>query len=89
MDRLPKSELELFVTQAWIIWNQRNTVVHGRNMKEPGWLNRRAAEYLDEPKKAEENHMITSTAASRLVWQAPPPVEYKLNFDALGFWSNH
>lgn len=85
MDSLPKSELELFVTQAWIIWNQRNTMVHGGNMKEPGWLNRRAAEYLDEHKKAQDNLMIMSTAASRHIWQAPPPAEYKLNFDAAVF----
>ncbi|KAK9988663.1 hypothetical protein SO802_028902 [Lithocarpus litseifolius] len=85
VERLPKLELELFVTQAWIIWYQRNTMVHGVNMRELGWLNRRAAEYLDEHKKAQENLMITSTTASRLVWQAPPPAEYKLNFDATVF----
>ena len=42
------AELELFLVQAWIIWNQRNIVIHGGKLKEPSWLNKRAVDYLDE-----------------------------------------
>ena len=85
MNRLPREELEHFLVQAWIIWNQRNAVVHGGQLKEPGWLNRRAKEFLDENKKAQDTLMITNTLANRCVWQAPPSKEYKLNFDAAVF----
>ncbi|KAL4600852.1 hypothetical protein ACB092_11G229600 [Castanea dentata] len=68
MSRLLKSELELFLVQAWIIWNQRNAVVHGGQLKEPGWLNRRVAEYLNEYKEAQENLTTTNIIAGRLVW---------------------
>ena len=28
--RLTAEELELFLVQAWIIWNQRNAIIHGK-----------------------------------------------------------
>ncbi|XP_075654965.1 uncharacterized protein LOC142625150 [Castanea sativa] len=40
-DRLSTTEMELFLVQAWLIWNQRNMVVHGGHMKDPRWLNNR------------------------------------------------
>ena len=40
VDRLTVEELELFWVQAWIIWNQRNCVVHGGKLKDPKCLNR-------------------------------------------------
>ena len=48
LDRLSMAELELFLVQAWIIWNQMNIVIHGGKLKEPSWLNKRAVDYLDE-----------------------------------------
>lgn len=72
LDRLSAIELELFLVQAWTIWNQRNVVVHGGQMKDPGWLKNRAAEFLEEYKKAQENLVVTSLAPSRNVWQPPP-----------------
>ena len=71
-------KLELFLVQAWIIWNQRNAVVHGGQLKESGWPNRQAAKYLDEYKKAQENLTASNAASGRFVWQAPPPNKYKL-----------
>ena len=29
MNRLDAVGMELFIVQAWTIWNQRNTIVHG------------------------------------------------------------
>lgn len=85
LDRLSTPELELFPVQAWLIWNQRNVIVHGGQIKDPRWLNKRAAEYLKDCKKAQENLAIASTVSSRNVWQPPPPDVYKLNFDVAIF----
>ena len=48
LDRLNKTEVEMFLVQAWLIWNQRNRVVYGGKLLELGWLNRCAAELLEE-----------------------------------------
>jgi len=48
LDWLDKTEVELWLVQVWLIWNQRNKVVHGGKLMEPGWLNRRASELLEE-----------------------------------------
>ena len=44
--RLTIDELELFLVQAWFIWNQRNALIHGKQLQEPGILNRRAEDFL-------------------------------------------
>ena len=39
LERLSTGEFELFLVQAWIIWNQRNTVVHGGQLRTwGGWI---------------------------------------------------
>ena len=65
--RLPREELEHFLVQAWMIWNQRNAVIHGRQLKEPGWLNRRAEEFLYEYRKAQVTLMPTNVLAGNCV----------------------
>ena len=40
MDRLDVAGMELFLIQAWTVWNQRNVLEHGKQMKDPRWLNR-------------------------------------------------
>ena len=35
LDCLAKDEFELFLVQAWLIWNQRNSIIHGGKLKEP------------------------------------------------------
>ena len=45
---LPDKELEFFWVQSWFIWNQHNAVVHGGVIQEPGRLNLRAKDYLEE-----------------------------------------
>ena len=35
MNRLDAIGVELFLVQAWTIWNQRNMMVHGGQMKDP------------------------------------------------------
>ena len=79
------TELEIFLVQAWIIWNQRNVVVHGGQMKDPRWLNNRATGLLEEYKKAQPNMVITNVAPSGNYWQPPSQDVYKLNFDTVVF----
>lgn len=54
MTRLSTTEFELFLVQSWLIWNQRNEVVHGGKVKDPRWLNKRARDFLDEFHQAQE-----------------------------------
>ena len=53
VDKLIVEELELFWVQAWIIWNQRNYVVHGGQLKDPKCLNKRAEDYILEFQQAQ------------------------------------
>lgn len=39
MDRLSLDDLQLFLVQAWLIWHQRNTVIHFGKLEDPGVLN--------------------------------------------------
>ncbi|KAL0008928.1 hypothetical protein SO802_010430 [Lithocarpus litseifolius] len=69
-----------------MIWNQRNRAVHRGKFHDPGWLNNRAREFLEE-------FWIASAImgpshggqSSRDTWQPPPPSIFKLNFDAALF----
>ena len=85
-DRLDAIKLELFFIQSWLIWDQRNVVVHGGHLKDPRWLNKRAAELLDEYKKAQARMVISNAIPRcRSYWQPLTQDVYKLNFDAAVF----
>ncbi|XP_065631673.1 uncharacterized protein LOC136068448 [Quercus suber] len=89
MDRLQKEELEIFLVQAWLIWNQRNAEIHGGHLREPGWLNKRAEEFLDEYRKAQMVLTPSNESSGSCTWRAPPAEEFKLNFDAALFSDQH
>ena len=89
MDRLQKEKLEIFLVQAWLIWNQRNTVIHGGHLREPGWLNKRAEEFLEEYRKAQPVLTPSNESSGSCIWRAPPAKEFKLNFDATVFYNQH
>ncbi|XP_075670119.1 uncharacterized protein LOC142639867 [Castanea sativa] len=82
VDRLSTTEMELFLVQAW---TPRNVVVHGGQMKNPRWLKNRAAELLEDYKKAQASLLISSAAPGSNCWKPPPQDVYKLNFDAAVF----
>ena len=46
--KLSEEELELFWVHCWLIWNQRNMVMHGGKVQDPSRLNIRATDLLDE-----------------------------------------
>ena len=53
MLKLSEDDFKLFLVQCWLIWNQRNSVLHGSNLQEPTRLNARAKNYIDEYKGAQ------------------------------------
>ena len=70
--------------QAWVIWNQINSVLHGGKLKEPGWLNKRAAEF-SEFQQVQQHLAVPITQATGSVWRPPNQSWFKLNFDAAIF----
>nr|POE78826.1 hypothetical protein CFP56_59400 [Quercus suber] len=93
LDRMDKKEVELMLVQAWLIWNQRNRVVHKGKFLELGWLNKRDVELLEEFQQSQDILQVDEVlGATRQVlqnagtgWQPPPQSVYKLNYDAAVF----
>ena len=72
MEHLTLDEMDLFWAQAWLIWNQRNCVVHGGKLKDLSSLNKRAEEFVDEFKQAQVHLAVpTRQQLSGDVWQPP------------------
>ena len=85
MLKLSEDDFELFLVQCWMIWNQRNSVLHESNLQEPAWLNARARNYIDENKGAQTQLEVPVSNRQPQVWQPPKGSVYKLNFDAAIF----
>ena len=85
MHRLPEDVLEFFLVQSWLIWHQRNWIVHGGILQEPGTLNARAGSFLEEYKEAQSQLTIPISVGLSQGWQPPEGFMYKLNFDAAIF----
>ncbi|XP_050259107.1 uncharacterized protein LOC126704117 [Quercus robur] len=86
MEQVKSHDMEVMLVQAWLIWNQRNRVVHGGKFHNLGWLNNRATEFLEE---FQTTTILMGPShggqASRDTWQPPSPSIFKLNFDAALF----
>ena len=75
--------MELFLVQAWILWNQRNKLLHGGMIQDPNMLCKRAVEYLEEYQNSQGNLRVDGVVHSvGDVWKPPPNSVFKLNFDA-------
>ena len=86
LERLTSAEIDLFWTQAWFIWSQRNCVVHGGRIKDPTSLNKRAVEYVEVHKQAQTHFTVSlMLQPSTEAWQPLPQTAYKFNFDAAVF----
>ena len=86
VSRLSTDKMELFWVQCWLIWNQRNCVLYGVQLKHSTSLNKRTEEFLEEFKQAQVS--LDSSLREQTMgdaWQPPPSMEYKLNFDAAIF----
>ena len=83
MDRLPIEDMELFLVQGWVIWNQRNLILHGGQVQDPAKLNQRAKNLLEDFRNAQDRLVIgTITDGGSATWKPPSGLVYKLNFDA-------
>ena len=60
-------------------------MLHGGKLKDPGWLNKCATEYLEEFKQAQEHLSVPPRQSVGNVWRPPPQSLVKLNFDAAIF----
>ena len=76
-------ELELFIVQVWLIWNQRNSIIHGEVLQAPKLLN--VEDLLAEFHQAQVQLGTASTAENANNWQPPLVSKFKLNFDAAIF----
>lgn len=86
LSRLSLQEMELFLVQAWLIWNQRNKLLDGGKIQDPNLLCKRAVEYLEEYRTSQENLRVDGVVHSGGdVWKPPPNSVFKLNFDAAVF----
>ena len=86
LDRLAPEDVELFLVQAWIIWNQQNRLLHGAKFHDPNCLNKRAANFLEEYRCTQVQLAAGPVVqSSRDVWKPPPQSVFKLNLDAAIF----
>lgn len=79
--RLSNEELALFWVQSWF----RKTILHGGVIQDPGKLNQRARDYLEEFRVAQTQLGISGMIASVQAWRPPLGSLYKLNFDVAVF----
>lgn len=84
-NRLTAEDLGLFPIQCWIIWNQRNSVLHDGTLLDPTQLNKRAMNFLEEYKGAQDQLAIPTIIGLVQTWTPPLGLVYKLNFDAAVF----
>lgn len=83
--RLTDDELELFWVQSWLIWNQRNSMLHGGVIQDPGRMNQQVKDYLEEFREAQIHLAISDTIAPVQAWHPPSGLLYKMNFDTVVF----
>ena len=86
LDRVELYDMEEVLVQAWLIWNQRNRVVHRGKFHDLGWLINQARELLEEFQTAQEQMRIELVMQpARDTWKPPPQSVFKLNFDVAVF----
>ena len=85
LDRLDTKEVELFLIQAWDIWNQRNSILHGGKLKDPSWLNKHAKKNLEEFQQVQQHLVVLIMQAVGSVWRPPAQSWFKLNFNVAIF----
>ena len=87
--KLNLEETEPFFVQAWLIWSQRNLVLHGGMLQDPSRLVQRAADLLKEFKEAQVQLVASLSAPRNSQWRPPAANGFKLNFDAAIFHDIH
>ncbi|KAL4606444.1 hypothetical protein ACB092_09G103400 [Castanea dentata] len=85
MQKATVEVLEIFLVLGWLIWHQRNRIVHGGSLQEPDRLHVRASSFLEEYKEAQSHLAVPVTSGHSQSWLPPEGMFYKLNFDAAVF----
>jgi len=83
--KLTSEELELFFVQAWLIWSQRNMVIHGGKLQDPSLLVQRASDFLKEYKEAQVQLEVPTSVPRVSNWHPLTGNSFKLNFNAAIF----
>ena len=84
LDWVELQDMEVVLVQAWLIWNQRNQVVHGGQFHDLGWLINRAKELLEKFQIAQEQMGAEQVILPAWDTRQPPSQSvFKLNFDAV------
>ena len=71
----------------WLIWQQRNTVMHGGAFQHPSRSYQCALDYLREYIEAQDQLSVTVSIPTSVnhTWQPLQGMFYKLNFDGASF----
>ena len=85
LDEKPMEVCELFLVQAWFIWNQGNLVVHGGQVQDPSVIIRRAKDFLEDFQRSQTRLSVQHRRAHPSTWLPPPTGHFKLHFDAAVF----
>ena len=71
--------------QAWLLWTQRNSVIHGGHIQDPIRLAKRSADFLEEFRQTRDHLAIPTSVGGCNRWNPPPGASFKINFDAAIF----
>lgn len=86
MDSSREKYWELFAIAAWCLWNNRNTVWHGRAGKLGKSITEEARKYQAEVWTAlPSNGKLPMLKIIHKQWSPPPQGQYKVNVDATVF----
>ena len=77
--------MEILITTAWGIWNNRNNIRQGATSKTALGIINDAYRYMTEYRKVASHPTPRQAVISPKFWKPPPPNRYKINVDATMF----
>uniref|UniRef100_A0A5B7BC05 Reverse transcriptase zinc-binding domain-containing protein n=1 Tax=Davidia involucrata TaxID=16924 RepID=A0A5B7BC05_DAVIN len=80
------ANIELWGVIFWLMWGNRNAVVHGRDGKDPLFIILFAKQYLQEYRDAQQLLMVVNPGVARVgaaIWLPPAEGFVKLNIDGI------
>lgn len=77
--------MEILITTAWDIWNNRNNIRQGATSKAASVIVNDAHQYIANYRKAANPHLPRQVTAPPESWKPPPPEWYKVNVDGAVF----
>ncbi|KAL0015370.1 hypothetical protein SO802_002439 [Lithocarpus litseifolius] len=65
VDRLAEEDMERFLVQCWVLWNQRNAILHGDTIQDPSVLGQRAETMLHDYRDAQSHLSVPLPSSSK------------------------